>query len=64
MADLLRPFDLELLLHDPYVPDDEVRALGAEPVGLIELFARPRVVSLHAPLLPSPRAWSTPGCSV
>ncbi|HLU55503.1 MAG TPA: hydroxyacid dehydrogenase [Pseudonocardia sp.] len=54
-ADLLRPFDLEVLLHDPYVPDDEVRALGAEPVGLDELFARSRVVSLHAPLLDSTR---------
>jgi phosphoglycerate dehydrogenase-like enzyme len=55
VADLLRPFDLEVLLHDPYVADAEVRGLGAEPVGLDELFARGRVVSLHAPLLPSTR---------
>jgi phosphoglycerate dehydrogenase-like enzyme len=55
VAELLRPFDLEVLLHDPYVTDDEVRALGAEPVGLDELFARGGVVSLHAPLLPSTR---------
>ncbi len=55
VAELLRPFDLEVLLHDPYVADDEVRALGAEPVGLDELFARGGVVSLHAPLLPSTR---------
>jgi phosphoglycerate dehydrogenase-like enzyme len=53
VADLLRPFDLEVLLHDPYVADDEVRALGAVPVGLDELFARGGVVSLHAPLLPA-----------
>jgi phosphoglycerate dehydrogenase-like enzyme len=52
VANLLRPFDLEVLLHDPYVADDDVRALGAEPVGLDELFARSGVVSLHAPLLP------------
>jgi phosphoglycerate dehydrogenase-like enzyme len=52
VADLLRPFDLEVLLHDPYVAGAEVRALGAEPVGLDELFARSGVVSLHAPLLP------------
>jgi phosphoglycerate dehydrogenase-like enzyme len=55
VAELLRPFDLEVLLHDPYVADDEVGALGAEPVGLDELFARGGVVSLHAPLLPSTR---------
>jgi phosphoglycerate dehydrogenase-like enzyme len=52
VADLLRPFDLEVLLHDPHVADAEVRALGAEPVGLDDLFARSGVVSLHAPLLP------------
>ena len=55
VADLLRPFDLDVLLHDPYAADAEVRSLGAEPVGLDELFARGRVVSLHAPLLPSTR---------
>lgn len=53
VADLLRPFDLEVLLHDPYVADAEVRALGAQPVGLDDLFARSGVVSLHAPLLPA-----------
>jgi len=53
VADLLRPFDLEVLLHDPYTGAEEIRALGAEPVGLDDLFARSRVVSLHAPLLPS-----------
>jgi phosphoglycerate dehydrogenase-like enzyme len=52
VADLLRPFDLEVLMHDPYVADTEVRGLDAEPVGLDELFARSGVVSLHAPLLP------------
>lgn len=53
VADLLRPFDLHVLLHDPHVDDDEIRTLGAEPVGLDDLFARSGVVSLHAPLLPS-----------
>jgi phosphoglycerate dehydrogenase-like enzyme len=52
VADLLRPFDLEVLLHDPYVADAEVNGLGAEPVALDQLFARSGVVSLHAPLLP------------
>lgn len=49
---LLRPFDLEVLLHDPTLPDAEVRALGAEPCALDDLLARSDVVSLHAPLLP------------
>ncbi|WP_106211982.1 NAD(P)-dependent oxidoreductase [Kineococcus rhizosphaerae] len=55
VVDLLRPHDLHVLLHDPYVPDAEVRALGAEPVGLTELFDRSDVLSVHTPLLPETR---------
>ncbi|MER7520117.1 hydroxyacid dehydrogenase [Streptomyces sp. NPDC126499] len=53
VLELLRPFDLDVLLHDPYVTKDEARALGAEAVGLDELCARSTVVSVHAPQLPA-----------
>ncbi|MFJ9617289.1 hydroxyacid dehydrogenase [Streptomyces noursei] len=46
---LLRPFDLRVLLHDPYVDEEEAGRLGAEPVALAELCARSDVVSVHAP---------------
>ncbi len=36
-ARLLRPFAPRLLVHDPYVAAREVRAAGAEPVGLRQL---------------------------
>lgn len=39
----------EVLLHDPYVPPEEVRAAGATPVSLDEVCERAQVVSLHAP---------------
>ena len=52
---LLRPHDVRVLLHDPYVPDAAVRALGAEPVGLAELFERSDVLTVHTPLLPETR---------
>ncbi|MER5183503.1 hydroxyacid dehydrogenase [Streptomyces sp. NPDC002896] len=55
VIDLLRPYDLRILLHDPYVPDDEVTALGARPAGLDELFAQSDAVSVHTPLLPATR---------
>ncbi|MEZ0166566.1 hydroxyacid dehydrogenase [Kineococcus sp. LSe6-4] len=55
LLELLRPFDLELLVHDPYVPDADLRALGAEPVGLLELAERSDVFSIHTPLLPDTR---------
>ncbi len=51
----LRPFDLELLVHDPYLDAAGARALGAEPVELDVLLERSHVVSLHAPSLPETR---------
>ncbi|WP_406862587.1 hydroxyacid dehydrogenase [Streptomyces sp. HUAS MG47] len=50
---LLRPFDFEVLLHDPYVTPGEAAALGVEATGLDELCARSSVVSVHAPQLPA-----------
>ncbi|MEZ0166868.1 hydroxyacid dehydrogenase [Kineococcus sp. LSe6-4] len=55
VVELLRPHDLRVLVHDPYVPDAAIRALGAEPVGLPELFERSDVLSVHTPLLPETR---------
>lgn len=53
VIELLRPYDLRVLLHDPYVSDEEAAALGVRPVGLGELFAQSDVVSVHTPLLPA-----------
>lgn len=55
VIELLRPYDLRVLLHDPYVGDAEAAELGVRPVGLGELFARSDVVSVHTPLLPATR---------
>ncbi len=42
--------DLQLVAHDPWVPDEEIRAAGVEPAGLDEALARADFVSLHTPL--------------
>lgn len=55
VLDLLRPHDLDLLLHDPYVDAAEAAALGARSVPLDELCAASDVVSVHAPELPATR---------
>ncbi|MFF1703287.1 hydroxyacid dehydrogenase [Streptomyces sp. NPDC058252] len=55
VVDLLRPFDLDVLLHDPYMDQDGARALGAELVDLDDLVRRSQVVSIHAPQLPETR---------
>lgn len=52
VAELLQPFDLEVVIADPYCPAEEIEALGATKVALDELFATSQIVSLHTPLLP------------
>lgn len=39
----------QVLVHDPYVAEDDVLALGATPVPLARLGSTAQVVSLHAP---------------
>lgn len=53
VIDLLKQFDLRVLLHDPYVRDREAAALGVKNVSLDELMGLSDVVSIHAPALPS-----------
>jgi D-3-phosphoglycerate dehydrogenase len=50
MSGYLRALDLPVLATDPNVPDDEIRAGGAEPVALDELLRRSEIVTLHATL--------------
>ena len=48
---LLSPFYVkEILVYDPYLPDEEAEKLGVKKVSLEELFSRSDIVSIHAPL--------------
>jgi phosphoglycerate dehydrogenase-like enzyme len=47
----LRPFDLRVLVYDPFLTAEEAVALGVTPASLPELFRTADVVSLHAPWL-------------
>ncbi len=55
VIEYLKPFDLRVLLYDPYVTPLAARELGANKVGLSELLSGSDVVSLHAPLLKDTR---------
>lgn len=55
VLELLRPYDLDLLLHDPYVEPAEAVRLGARSVTLDELCATCDIVTVHAPELPDTR---------
>lgn len=49
VIELLRPYDLQVVLSDPYVDQPSADRLGVELADLDELLAGCDVVSLHAP---------------
>ncbi|MBN1862840.1 MAG: hypothetical protein JW790_04280 [Dehalococcoidales bacterium] len=48
VAELLRPFELEFLAYDPYVPPERAKALGVELTNLETLLQESDFVTLHA----------------
>jgi phosphoglycerate dehydrogenase-like enzyme len=52
LVELLRPFALEVVVHDPYLADDDATELRVEPVTIDELLRTSDVVTIHAPLTP------------
>ncbi|MFJ8894980.1 hydroxyacid dehydrogenase [Leifsonia sp. NPDC102414] len=52
VIELLRPFDVEVLLYDPHLSAGDPVLADARRVELNELFALSSIVSIHAPLLP------------
>jgi phosphoglycerate dehydrogenase-like enzyme len=55
VIELLRPFNVDILLHDPLMDVGEARRIGATLVSLEELMESCDTVSIHAPLLASTR---------
>ncbi|WP_217208046.1 hydroxyacid dehydrogenase [Streptomyces sp. AC550_RSS872] len=52
VIELLRPFDFDVLLADPYVDQAEAAALGVRLLSLEALLRASDVVTLHAPAIP------------
>ncbi|RPJ40784.1 MAG: hydroxyacid dehydrogenase [Chloroflexi bacterium] len=48
----LRPWQVKILLFDPYVSAAQAAQWGAEPVSLLDLCRLSDIVSLHAPITP------------
>jgi phosphoglycerate dehydrogenase-like enzyme len=55
VLELLRPYDLRILLYDPYVDAEEAARLGARSVSLDTLALSSDIVTIHAPQLPETR---------
>jgi phosphoglycerate dehydrogenase-like enzyme len=52
LLELLRPFDLNVLVYDPFLTEPDAAALDVELVSLEAIFQRSDVVSLHTPVFP------------
>lgn len=52
VAQLLKPFEVEVVAYDPFLTEEEAKSLGVKRVTLEELFRTSDVVSIHTPLLP------------
>jgi phosphoglycerate dehydrogenase-like enzyme len=59
LLDLLKPFDLDVVVYDPFLGEAEANALGVTRVSLDALFRRADVVSVHAPELPETQGMVT-----
>jgi len=55
VAEKLKGFRVRILVSDPYVPKDEIRAADAIPAELDTLLRQSDVVSVHAALSPATR---------
>lgn len=50
VAKKLSGFDVNVIVYDPFTPEEHLREAGVEPVSLDELLTRADIVSLHARL--------------
>ena len=55
VIELLRAYELDVVVHDPYLDEQDAAELGVRVLELDELLATSDVVSVHAPSLPSTR---------
>ncbi|HIE09332.1 MAG TPA: phosphoglycerate dehydrogenase [Armatimonadetes bacterium] len=50
VAKRAKAFGMRVLVYDPYVPAERVKALGAEPVPFDELLSQSDFITIHVPL--------------
>jgi D-3-phosphoglycerate dehydrogenase len=55
VVDRLRAFAFDIRIHDPYLDDADITAIGATPSGLDDLLGAAHAISVHTPLTPETR---------
>lgn len=52
VAELLKPYNIDVFVYDPYLPDERATSLGVKKMSLEEIFKTCDVVSNHLPDIP------------
>jgi D-3-phosphoglycerate dehydrogenase len=52
VAKRISAFETSIIVYDPYVDPEEIRRVGATPLGLDKLVAQSDFVTLHCPIIP------------
>lgn len=55
LIDLLKMYEVDIVVYDPYVTEETCREMGVKKVGLEELMRTSDIVSLHASAIPETR---------
>jgi D-3-phosphoglycerate dehydrogenase len=55
VAERAKGFGMRILGYDPFLPDEEIQARGAQPLALTDLYSKADFLSLHLPLNPETR---------
>ena len=53
VIDLLKPYNLEIFVFDPFISSKRAKELGVEKVSLVDIFKNSDVISNHLPDIPS-----------
>ncbi|MCK4987046.1 MAG: phosphoglycerate dehydrogenase, partial [Desulfobacterales bacterium] len=51
VADRARGLKMQVIVHDPYIPDEQIEKAGFEAVSLDELYRRSDYITVHVPKL-------------
>jgi len=50
VAKLMKEFEVQILIHDPFIDNNEIKMLGYNSGSLTELFEKSNIISIHVPL--------------
>jgi D-3-phosphoglycerate dehydrogenase len=51
VADRARGLKMQVIVHDPYIPDEQIEKAGFEAVSIAELYRRSDYITVHVPKL-------------